>query len=235
MLIQDVHRMVTFEEKGDEPSVKHIQKYITCTPFKFCTTNVQAAALTADRKFKNTPHQNGGAITSHLQTYQKRGEDAFIENMKMIRPKEGKSTQIEPTGTDQNMLYLVVLSQGKMDTLEKCCRDIIQKALKAKYQSIGFDIFSTDKPFQADLEQTIKHMANAIISELQSIPSLLRPLIVLYKTNTNARKLIRDTFRHTATLLCNTQPEPYGPLLKLEGKEGKENTPPHGLLLKLEG
>ena len=216
-LIKDVFKMATFEEKDDEPSIKQLLKHFTCTPSKFYSTNVQIVALSCDRKQKDTPPQ-GGAKTSHLASYLQKGDDAFRENMKLTFPQEGQVTPILPTGTQQQHMYLVVIPTNDTEQIRSCSSQIMQKSLHAK--SIGFDIFNTDKPFTGKVEEHAKHMAEMIVKEMLHLPGLIRPKIVLYKTNAPDRALIRDIFRAAAQKALLTQrPDHYPTLKTMEGRE----------------
>ena len=217
LLIKDVFKMTTFEERNDEPSVKQILKHFTCTPSKFYSTNVQVVALSCDKKQKDTP-PHGGAKTSHLASYLQKGDDAFRENMKLTFPQEGQVTPILPTGTQQQQMYLVVIPTNDTEQIRSCCSQIMQKSLHAK--SIGFDIFNTDKPFTGKVEEHAKHMAEIIVKEMLHLPGLIRPKIVLYKTNAPDRALIRDIFRAAAQKALLTQkPDHCLDLSIVEGRE----------------
>ena len=120
------------------------------------------------------------------------------------------------------MLFLVVHTQN-MDLLEHCCKQIMQKALQACCKSIGFEIFNTDT-LKGDLQTTTQHMAKVIVQEILHLPDLIRPKIVLYKTKSSDRALIKEIFRkevHNALveqqkhLHTHTQP-----LLGGEGRGG---------------
>ena len=189
--------MLTFAEAEDQHSLHQLLQKFSCTSEKLCKTNVKAAALSADKKLPDTP-RNGGCRTGHLSCFAKAGDEAFRYNLELIQPKEGQIHEIEPTGTNQQMVYLVVLTQANEPKLRECCKEVMHRVIQQKYESIGFDILSTDKPFNADLQDTIQVMAEEIIDTLLEVPQEVRPKVVLYKNKMDHRRLIKTIFRKVA-------------------------------------
>ena len=196
-LIHNVFKMLTFAETEDEHSLHQLLQKFSCTSEKLCKTNIKAAALSADKKLPDTP-RNGGCRTGHLSCFAKAGDEAFRYNLELTQPKEGQIHEIEPTGTNQQMVYLVVLTQANESKLRECCKEVMKRVIQQEYDSIGFDILSTDKPFNADLQDTIQVMAEEIIDTLLEVPQEVRPKVVLYKNKMDHRRLIKTTFRKVA-------------------------------------